>query len=415
MNKSVEELYQDRLKRVEDAIHLRQPDRVPFLPHVNFFAARHAGLDGDEAFYHHEKWAEANKKVYLELEPDLFHLHSFAGPAFDILDCKQIKWPARGGAGGPGFQFVEKEYMLADEYDAFLKDPSDYLIRTYLPRVFGSLEALQTLPPLMSVFLYGYKLAGASRIFATDKLFAAAESIYKAGLEAKKRHAAHAVIEKEMKELGFPRCYSGQNISVPFDVISDMFRGMRGTMLDMYRQPDKLLEMIERIYPLLLELGVAGAEKSGIPRVYMPLHRGADGFMSPKQFETFYWPGLKKLTLALIDNGLTPCLFVEGDCTSRLEYLREFPKGKVLALLDSTDIFRAKEVIGDTVCLAGNMPSSLLSSGTPEQIREYAKKLIDIVGKGGGFIMSNRTAMDDANPALVKVWADFTHEYGVYR
>ncbi|MCX5832492.1 MAG: hypothetical protein NT140_11520 [Deltaproteobacteria bacterium] len=135
--------------------------------------------------------------------------------------------------------------------------------------------------------------------------------------------------------------------------------------------------------------------------------------MSLKQFETLYWPGLKKLTLALIEKGLTPCLFVEGDCGSRLECFTEFPKGKVLALLDSTDIFRAKEILGNTMCLAGNMPPSLLSAGTAEQVTEYTKKLICIVGKGGGFITSSRTALDDANPALVKLWADLTHQYGI--
>jgi uroporphyrinogen-III decarboxylase len=191
-------------------------------------------------------------------------------------------------------------------------------------------------------------------------MFAAIESLYKAGLKAKEFHAAHLAMEKEMMELGFPIAYSATNISVPFDVISDFFRGMRGSMLDMYRQPDKLLELMEVIFPIVLELGISGAEKNGVPRVYIPLHRGADGFMSLKQFETFYWPGLKKLTLALIEKGLTPCLFVEGDCKSRLEYFTEFPKGKVLALLDSTDIFRAKEVLGDTMP-AGNMPPSLLS------------------------------------------------------
>ncbi len=102
MKKSVEELYRDRLKRVEDAIQLRQPDQVPFLPHINFFAARYAGLDGDEAFYHHERWAAANKKIYLDLEPDLFHLHAFSGSALDILACQQIKGPAPGGAGPLG-------------------------------------------------------------------------------------------------------------------------------------------------------------------------------------------------------------------------------------------------------------------------------------------------------------------------
>ena len=63
----------------------------------------------------------------------------------------------------------------------------------------------------------------------------------------------------------------------------------------------------------------------------MALHRGADGFMSLNQFETFYWPGLKKIILALIDAGLTPFVFFEGDFTSRLEYLTELPKGKTQA------------------------------------------------------------------------------------
>jgi len=38
---------------------------------------------------------------------------------------------------------------------------------------------------------------------------------------------------------------------------------------------------------------------------------------------------------------------------------------------------------------------------------------IDVVGKGGGFIMGPRSAIDEANPELVKVWRDFTREYGV--
>ncbi len=81
---------------------------------------------------------------------------------------------------------------------------------------------------------------------------------------------------------------------------------------------------------------------------------------------------------------------------------------------DSTDLVRAKEIVGQTACIAGNMPLSLLQSGTPEQIKEYSRKLIDVVGKGGGFIMSSRGGMDDAHPARVKVWAEFTREYGVY-
>jgi len=91
--------------------------------------------------------------------------------------------------------------------------------------------------------------------------------------------------------------------------------------------------------------------------------------MSLKQFETFYWPGLKKLILGLIEAGMTPCVFLEGDYTTRLPYLRELPRGKVLAMIDATDIFKVKEIVGDTVCIMGGMPLSLLSTGTPDAVR----------------------------------------------
>jgi uroporphyrinogen-III decarboxylase len=165
----------------------------------------------------------------------------------------------------------------------------------------------------------------------------------------------------------------------------------------------------------MIERGITTARASGNPRVFIALHRGAEGFMSLKQFETFYWPHMKKLFLGLIEAGLTPAPFFEGDYTSRLEYLLELPKGKVVGQFDTTDLFKAKEIIGKNICLRGNFPVSLLQAGTPREIREYTKKLIDVVGKDGGYIMNTRGSLDEAVPELVKVWIDATREYGVYR
>ncbi len=417
MGATVEQLYTERLTRVEDAIQLKEPDRVPFFPLTHFLAAKYAGITSEEAFYDIDKWLAANRVMIEGLEPDIYFptVAAYPGSALDALECKQMKWPGRGIPPGSTFQYIEGEYMKADEYDAFLDDPSDYLIRTYLPRIFGNLEPLKTLPSIKTLFLYGYKGAVTSAAFVVPEIAGAFMALYEAGAEARKYLTATAAFDTEMAERGFPPAFGGASVYVPFDIFSDVFRGMRGTMLDMYRQPDKLLEAMARVFPILVQGAVSGAKRSGNPRVFIPLHRGADGFMSAKQFETFYWPGLKKLVLALIDEGLTPCPFFEGNYTSRLEYLTDFPKGKVLGLFDSTDLFHAKEVLGDTMCLAGNMPLSLLQSGTPEEIREYSKKLIDVVGKDGGFIMSSRTVLDDASPELVKVWANFTREYGAYR
>jgi len=67
------------------------------------------------------------------------------------------------------------------------------------------------------------------------------------------------------------------------------------------------------------------------------------------------------------------------------------------------------------MCIMGDMPLVLLQTGTPEQVKDYAKKLIDVVGKDGGFIMAPNAELDYAKPELMRVWVDFTREYGVYR
>ncbi len=414
MDKTPEELYRERLKRVEDTIQLKVPDRIPFVPHMGIFAARYAGLSPTEAFYDSEKWLSACKKAIVELEPDMYRATTYPGRALEAVECKQMKWPGHGGPTNSTYQYVEKEYMKAEEYDAFFNDPSDFLVRAYLPRIFGTLEPLQKLPPLPSLFINGFRGATTSVVFAETEMAAAFASLYKAGMETRKYRAEMAVLDRDLRSLGFLNSTTGPNMHAPFDVVASMLRGIRGVMLDMYRQPDNLLAMMDRI--LHIELGeVARMKKDGFSPIHITLHFGADGFMSPKQFETFYWPGLKKLILALIDQGITPCPFLEGDFTSRLHYFTELPKGKVLLYIAATDPVKAKEILGNTACIAGNVPVSLLQSGTPVQVKEYSKKIIDVAGKGGGFIMSSRSVLDDADPELVKVWAKFTREYGCYK
>jgi len=419
VGKTPEELYREREARINDAIELRVPDRVPFFLPSGLFPAKYVGMTFEEAFYDPEKWFAANKKANQDFQSDLYWQPTFgvftAGRAFEAVDLKQLKWPGHGVAPNHSFQFVEGEYMKAEEYDAFLDDPSDFILRGYLPRVFGTLQPLTMLPPV-KLMLTGYAAVGMTAVLAIPEITRAFQSLYEAALEASKWDAATTAFNQEMMELGFPPFVGPSGVTIaPFDMISDFLRGMRGSMLDMYRRPEKLLQAVKKVESMAIDSAILGAQLSSISRVMIPLHRGADGFMSNEQFETFYWPGLKKLLLSLIEAGLTPCPVFEGGYDSRLPYLKELPKGKIFGMFDSTDVFRAKEIIGDTMCIVGNMPLSLLQTGSLEQIREYSKGLIDIVGKDGGFIMSARAALDEADPERVKAWAAFTQDYGVYR
>jgi uroporphyrinogen-III decarboxylase len=213
---------------------------------------------------------------------------------------------------------------------------------------------------------------------------------------------------------GYP-AYSGGFTKAPFDVIGDSLRGTKGVMLDMFRYPDELKEACERLTPIMVKCGAAACRANGHIMPFIPLHKGADGFMSDEQFRTFYWPTLRKLIIGLINEGMVPQLFAEGSYNERLDVIGDIPKGKAVWWFDRTDMKRAKGTVGQVACLAGNMPLDLLCTGTPDQVKTYCKNLIDVAGADGGFIFSSGAGMQGSKPENVKTMIAFAKEHGVYR
>jgi hypothetical protein len=313
-----------------------------------------------------------------------------------------------------GLQAIEIESLQDDEYDIFLYSPVDFMIRHHLPRIHGGLEFLSMLPKLSDTSWMEPWAAQNLAMFVTEpKIEAAIENLQRAGREMRKWQSKAEEFNQILMDYGIPQLYQG-GILPAFDIMSHSVRGMKGTMLDMYRQPDKLLEACEFILKKSLEKPLPKPNEYGNLRMFMTNTRGSDDFMSMKQFHTFYWPTFKKLLTNLIERGATLCIFFEGNFTSRLEYLLDFPKGKICARLDTTDIFRAKEILKDHVCIEGNVPCTLLQMGSVQEVKDYCKKLIDVVGKGGGYILGPRSSTDEVKPENLKAMIEFTKEYGRY-
>ncbi|MFC1534779.1 uroporphyrinogen decarboxylase family protein [Thermodesulfobacteriota bacterium] len=413
MTKTPQELYKERENRVLDAMRLKVPDRVPIIATAGFFAARYAGITCKEAMYDSKKTEEATLRFLKDFQPDIGenpYMLTYLGAMLEMIGYKCLAWPGHGLDDMSSYQFLEREIMTMDEYDDYLFDPTDFVIRKIWPRIYSALKPFENLPPLSDVVEY----IGVNRFagFANQDMKVALEALVKTGEKADEMLEMAMKFGEKLVELGFPSI-SGGFAEAPFDYISDFFRGTRGTMLDMFRVPDKLQAMMEKIFPVMLRNGLR-AKQLGRPTVFIPLHKGLDGFMSQDQFKTFYWPTLKRLMEGLIAEDIIPNVFWEGDCLSRLEIIGDIPPGKAVYRFEKTDMFKAKEVLGDIVCLQGNVPLSMLVAGTPDDIKEYCKKLIDIVGKDGGFIMSSSTGLDNAKPENVKAMFDFTKEYGVY-
>lgn len=410
MNKAIALLLHEREKRYIDAVQLRIPDRVPTSVHLSYLPARFTGITYRDAYYDLPKWRDAYVKTALYFQPDRCEFFpNQSGCVLEALDSKTSVWPGHGVGPNTSHQFVEGEYMKAEEYDHFLNDQSDFNIRCLIPRAFGLLEPLSTLPPLesMQAFLPFH-------VMGTPEFSNMLRKMAKISRDAVKWQKQVQRLSKDLNTAGFPGRAAMIGGGVPYDMISDFMRGMRGAMLDMYRCPDKLLAAIEKISRQTLQRIAAAPKATAFTTTFIALHRGADGFMSLKQFEKFYWPYLMKLVNALVEAGYTPEIFFEGDYTQRLEYLRELPKGKAIARFDRTDMAKAKQVLGGHVCISGNVPSSLLQMSDVEGVKKYCKWLIDVVGKDGGFVMGPGSVVDEVRPENLKAMIDFTREYGKY-
>lgn len=412
--KSVEQLYQERNKRLCDTVALKVPDRVPVDIAFGYFPARYLGISTAAAYYDYDTWLDATMKTAADFDPDgIWYVNGFSsGKAMEYIDPKSQRWPGHGVTHG--HQAIEGEWMKADEWDAYFENPGDYILRVYLPRVTGVMATFKDLPKL-STLGFGPMAAMAigEALASHPEIVDAILQLQKAGQESLKWRPRIMAFSKHIEKLGYPG-NQAMGAGAAFDQISDFIRGMAGTMLDMYRQPDKLFKYMDQTLDRTLERIAAQPQRTDHPRAFIALHRGSDGFMSLKQFERFYWPYLKKALMALIDKGIVPSVFFEGKWTDRLEYLAELPKGKVLGHFDITDIFRAKEVLKDNMCIRGNVPGSILSAGSVQDVKDYCRKLIDVVGRDGGLIVCPGVVPDDANPENVHAMIDFTKEYGVY-
>jgi hypothetical protein len=151
MSKIAGELYKERLQRIEEAIQLKKPDRVPILLEFGYFIAKYSNITYHDTLYDYNTYIKAYKKTVIDLEPDAFNCLPFdSGEVMEAVDTRVPKWAGHGLSANQGHQYVEGEYMLADEYDPFLENPTDFILQTYLPRTCGNFMPLKWAPGLFN-------------------------------------------------------------------------------------------------------------------------------------------------------------------------------------------------------------------------------------------------------------------------
>ena len=386
---------------------------MPCILTAGQFPLHYAGITARTAMYDAEEMKRAWRLFQRDFPSDTCAAPTFdisPGRANEIMQNLTMKWPGHGLAEDAEMrQYVEGEYMMADEYDHMLSDPGDFFLRVYLPRTLEALAPLRKLTPFRHTLgMSSMVLAAAAQPDVRD----AFQAIVDAGKEYAIFQQAGAEIAREGQAAGFP-LHVGGMAHAPFDALGDTLRGTHGIMADIHRRPEKLLAAMEAITPWTIEGGVSGVM---LPAGRWCLWHCTKGMTpsSPTRISNFYWPTLKKVILGLVAEGCVPMLFAEGKMNRRLEAIKDLPKSSVLWWFDSTDMARAKRILGDVACIAGNVPVSLMCLGTPQEVKDYCRKLIEDCGPGGGYILTGGASVHNTTAAHLYAMTDAVSEFGVY-
>jgi len=406
--KSAEELAKERLTRFETAINLGVPDRVPLWGLGGDIIAAYAGITQHDMYYNPEKAAMAIEKFARDFPCDYFagaviglggYVYSVSfrgyddlafigfidGRMHDIIGEKFNKFPGREISENATAQFLGGTFMEAEEYDELIADPVNFIAEKVVPRTSDNLVTPAK----------------------------AAATWVRVGMELERRAQQKGTdINEILIKLGYPVLPIGW-AGAPLDIIGDFLRGFDQVMLDIYRYPDKVKKATE----VLLELVVDGALKSiemGAKYIMIPLH--LNEYLSPKLYKEFYWPTLKEVILQIYKAGGKSIVFFEGQHEQHLETLLDLPRGWGVACFEKTDIVKAKEVLKDHTCVMGGIPVSLLISGTPKDVEEYLKNLLEKVKPGGGFILASGVGSIPVEVPIENVTAiiDAVEKYGNY-
>jgi len=408
--------YKARVERLIAVCNLEKPDRVPVHLTTGWWPAVWAGLTPYEAMSDAALGAKAYGDFTLEFGFDAMVspvLYTTPGLVFETIDYKLYHWPGHGVAKDVSYQYNEQEWMLPEEYDHLISDPTDYMLRAYLPRTVGAFAGFANMTSLFDYIELPFVSSNVGA-WGSPEIADGLAKLQKAGAMVGEWAGATFVKIGEMMTLGFPAFWGGAT-KAPFDILGDSLRGTRGVVTDLYRCPSKVLAACETLTQVAIDFVMRRPGPGpATPVVFIPLHKGADGFMSDEQFREFYWPSLRAVIMGLIEQGIIVFLFAEGGYNTRLEIIKDLPKGGTVWLFDQTDMAKAKKTIGKVACIQGNVPLSLMHVGTEEETAKYVRGLIDTAGKDGGFILDVGAVADGGKAENLRAMVRTAEEYGRY-
>ena len=352
VSEAIQKKYEQRLRDYTDSVCMREPEHL--IVGVNYHTAQFAWAKASvqKCVYDANYYVESCVPFYGAYDIDLLTI-----PLINPLEAIWILGRNTFFVSSDGYtvQYKEDVPMLENEYEALIADPMKFITSTLLPRKF---------PHLAEDHDASYNLLRA--VAEAYRRHSKANSMY--GAAAKERYGI----------LG----YNGGKVYIPFDVLMDRIRGVKNVLVDIRRQPDNVIRACEALMPYYLR-PMAGLCQP-VPHGFLTLH--APMFLNRKQFEKFYWPGMREMLMYAYNKGSMTWVQFQGPCAHILDYFMELPKGSVIINLEKEDPIEVKKKYGSHIVLQAGVPMAWYRGRSKAECVDYAKRICEECAPGGGFV-----------------------------
>jgi hypothetical protein len=339
--KTNKDLLQERIDRLNKAIRLEKTDHTPVVLQSTAFSACHMGVKLSD-FCRSLKFSN---QVMLNSIKDLEGVDGFNSP-FNTAQFSpmtfmtKIRLPGHELPEDTLWQIDEREIMSVEDYDTIINMGWNRFMADYIKNRlnFDTEMALEQLA-----------------------------------------YAPQAV--KNFHDAGY--YVYAQTVGITVNEYFSAGRSMAKFMHDLYRIPDKVEAALDVVLEETLEMMQRQIRRIQPKVVFISPTRGASEFFSRKLWERFVWKYLKAVADMIIGEGAICNLHLDSNWERDLEYFKSFPKGSCVFETDGvTNIHKIKKILGDRMCIKGDVHSSKLVLGNPDEVYDYCVKLIKDISPG---------------------------------
>ena len=203
-------------------------------------------------------------------------------------------------------------------------------------------------------------------------------------------------------------------LNTPGDVIFDNFRGFKGTLTDLRRHYQEMLDLAEKLWEINYCNHFEGA--TFVPEKLPGYMAHIPTYLNTKQYDELCYKYMKYQIGNIVKGGGRLYILAEGKWKHLWDFFLDLPKDSTVINVEDDDVIETYEKIGHhhIICGGGRLTDIRLNS--LEYNIDQAKKVIDACAPGKGFIFTTDKSWcckGDINQTLIDLYK-FVKEYAVY-